>query len=190
MTLRIYTEPTSDHGGIWAFKPFAMVHVCWVSELDYHQALDRAEAAEAHSATYRAQVDATLKDRALILAERDRTFALMLARAEAAEARVAELEAERDPDCTDCEGSGVTHQTERYCSCHAGRELAVYARAAAAEAENARLVDAIKDTVLFLDQMHTARMTGLGRDPVKYTSELSTHRDKLAAITTKEQTDE
>lgn len=41
---RIYTEPTSDRGGIWAFKPFAMVHACWVSEQDYHAALDRAEA--------------------------------------------------------------------------------------------------------------------------------------------------
>ena len=38
-------------------------------------------------ATLRAQLDSTLKDRALIIAERDRTFALMLTRAEAAEAR-------------------------------------------------------------------------------------------------------
>ena len=33
-----------------------------------------------------AQLESTLKDRAAIIAERDRTFALMLARAEAAEA--------------------------------------------------------------------------------------------------------
>lgn len=32
-----------------------------------------------------------------------------------------------DQDCTDCEGSGITHQTERYCTCAAGRELARYA---------------------------------------------------------------
>jgi hypothetical protein len=38
-----------------------------------------------------AKLDSTLKDRALILAERDRTFALMLARAEA---EAAEAEAE------------------------------------------------------------------------------------------------
>jgi len=44
---------------------------------------------EAHTATYRAQVDAVLKDRALIITERDRTFALMLERAEAAEAKLA-----------------------------------------------------------------------------------------------------
>lgn len=43
--------------------------------------------AEQELRTLRAQLDSTLKDRALIIAERDRTFALMLARAEAAEAR-------------------------------------------------------------------------------------------------------
>ena len=32
-----------------------------------------------------------------------------------------------DQDCTDCEGSGITHQTERYCTCAAGRELSRYA---------------------------------------------------------------
>ena len=38
-----------------------------------------------------AQLESTLKDRKLILAERDRTFALMLARAEKAEAENARL---------------------------------------------------------------------------------------------------
>ena len=41
----------------------------------------------AEIATLRAQLDSTLKDRALIRAERDRTFALMLTRAEAEKAR-------------------------------------------------------------------------------------------------------
>ena len=50
------------------------------------EAAARIRELEAHTATYRAQVDAVLKDRALIIAERDRTFALMLARAETAEA--------------------------------------------------------------------------------------------------------
>jgi hypothetical protein len=58
-------------------------------------------------------------------------------------ARVAELEAEREPDCTDCEGSGITHQTERYCACHSGRELAVYARAEAAETKVVKLTEAL-----------------------------------------------
>jgi len=41
--------------------------------------------------TLRVQLDSTLKDRARIIAERDRTFALMLARAETAEAENARL---------------------------------------------------------------------------------------------------
>ena len=32
--------------------------------------------------------------------------------------------ASEDDDCTDCEGSGICHQTERYCTCSMGRELA------------------------------------------------------------------
>jgi chromosome segregation ATPase len=114
-------------------------------------------------------------DKALSLAEKltaaDASLALVTAgrdtlsrRLDRADARIAHLEAHIE---------GTARDTHKLLS--------------AAEAENARLVDAIKDTALFLDQMHTARMTGLGRDPVKYTSELSTHRDKLAALTTKEQ---
>jgi hypothetical protein len=45
--LRIFTEQTSDTGGIWGFKPWAFRHVCWVPEQDYHAALERAEQAEA-----------------------------------------------------------------------------------------------------------------------------------------------
>ncbi len=41
--------------------------------------------------TLTAQLESTLKDRALIIAERDRTFALMLARAEKAETENARL---------------------------------------------------------------------------------------------------
>ena len=87
MTLRIYTELTSDNGGIWAFKPFAMVHVCWVSELDYHNALDRAEAAarirELEAKLYRITEE---RDRALEWRDHDKE------RAVAAEAKVAEME--------------------------------------------------------------------------------------------------
>ena len=32
--------------------------------------------------------------------------------------------ASEDDDCTACEGSGICHQTERYCACETGRELA------------------------------------------------------------------
>jgi len=37
------------------------------------------------------------------------------------------LDMQDDQDCTDCEGSGITHQTECYCTCGAGLELARYA---------------------------------------------------------------
>lgn len=30
-----------------------------------------------------------------------------------------------DPTCTDCEGTGITTQTERYCTCDAGAEVAL-----------------------------------------------------------------
>jgi hypothetical protein len=43
----------------------------------------------------RAQLDATLKDRAMIIAERDRTFALMLDRAEKADAELKAMKADR-----------------------------------------------------------------------------------------------
>jgi long-subunit acyl-CoA synthetase (AMP-forming) len=52
--------------------------------VDVSKAADMLEALEA-------KLDSTLKDRAMILAERDRTFASMLARAEAAEAENARL---------------------------------------------------------------------------------------------------
>ena len=55
-----------------------------VQSVTAHQAADRIEALTA-------QLESTLKDRKLILAERDRTFALMLARAEKAEAENARL---------------------------------------------------------------------------------------------------
>lgn len=32
-----------------------------------------------------------------------------------------------DQECTDCEGSGVMHQTERYCTCGAGFALSAAA---------------------------------------------------------------
>jgi hypothetical protein len=54
------------------------------------------------------------------------------------------------------------------------------------QAENARVRDALEDQADFLDQMHHARMTGLGRDPDKYTTELSAQRDKIRAALTQE----
>lgn len=44
---------------------------------------------QARIETLTKQLDSTLKDRALIMQERDKTFALMLARVEAAEAKLA-----------------------------------------------------------------------------------------------------
>ncbi len=58
----------------------------------YADAADLIEAMAAQIADLTAKLEATLKDRAFILTERDRTFALMLARAEAAEARCKDLE--------------------------------------------------------------------------------------------------
>jgi hypothetical protein len=55
-----------------------------------------------------------------------------------------------------------------------------------ARAELARMRDALEDQADFLDQMHHARMTGLGRDPDKYTTELSAQRDKIRAALTQE----
>ena len=52
---------------------------------------DREKTLTAERDRLTAQLESTLKDRALIIAERDRTFALMLARAEAAEADAARL---------------------------------------------------------------------------------------------------
>jgi len=62
-------------------------------------------------------------------------------RAEAAEAEVARLRTaqgaaeDSDPPCTDCDDTGFTHQTERWCTCNMGQELSIYARADAAEAK-------------------------------------------------------
>jgi hypothetical protein len=56
-----------------------------------------------------------------------------------------------------------------------------------ARAELERVRETLEDQADFLDQMHHARMTGLGRDPDKYASELSGQRDKIrAALTTQE----
>jgi acyl-CoA reductase-like NAD-dependent aldehyde dehydrogenase len=55
-------------------------------------------------------------------------------------------------------------------------------RVATLEAEIARLRYALEDQADFLDQLHHARMADLGRDPYKYTTELSAQRDKIRAI--------
>ena len=53
-------------------------------------------------------------------------------------------EPQDDPPCTDCDDTGITGQTERFCSCHAGRELSsagdLVGRAASEESE-ALLID-------------------------------------------------
>lgn len=42
--LRIYTEQTSDVGGLWAFEPYAMFHVEFVEAGDYIAERNRSEA--------------------------------------------------------------------------------------------------------------------------------------------------
>jgi hypothetical protein len=54
--LRIYTEATSDKGGIWAFQPYACVHTVFVEESNYRDLEDRAEAAEAGNARLRQRI--------------------------------------------------------------------------------------------------------------------------------------
>ena len=76
-----------------------MNDVGWTTCYDHgidHMSDDRCPVCEKNDDIFhlRAQIDATLKDRALILKERDRTFALVLARAEAAEAKLAKLQHE------------------------------------------------------------------------------------------------
>jgi Tfp pilus assembly protein PilN len=113
--------------------------------------------------TLAAKLDSTLKDRALILAERDRTFALMLARAEAAEARVAELEALTNP--INIEPATVAERDMlRLCT-------------QAAEAENARLQCALTG----IRRAAKARMESYGDEHSYY------YFTAIAALTTKEQ---
>ena len=42
--LRIYTEATSDKGGIWAFEPYTYTHVVFVEESNYLDLKARIEA--------------------------------------------------------------------------------------------------------------------------------------------------
>jgi len=62
-------------------------------EYDEGKLNDMREEAKARIEALTAQLESTLKDRAQIIAERDRTYALMLARAEKAEADNARLKA-------------------------------------------------------------------------------------------------
>jgi len=65
--------------------PLGMIHEWKIG----NEAAATLRALSARLAEVEAKLDSTLKDRAFILRERDATFALMLARAEAAEAKVA-----------------------------------------------------------------------------------------------------
>ena len=56
--LRIYTEQTSDLGGIWAFKPYAMTHVEFVEVSDYEAQRDLVDVQAAEITRLRAQVEA------------------------------------------------------------------------------------------------------------------------------------
>ena len=54
--LRIYTEQTSDLGGIWAFKPYAMTHVEFVEVSDYEAQRDLVAVQAAELTRLRAQI--------------------------------------------------------------------------------------------------------------------------------------
>jgi len=56
--LRIYTEQTSDVGGLWAFEPYAMFHVEFVEAGDYIAERNRSEALAAELIAARAKLEA------------------------------------------------------------------------------------------------------------------------------------
>ena len=63
--LRIYTEATSDKGGIWAFKPYAFVHTVFVEESNYRDLEGHIEALTAQlaeDADARTQIDHRLEE--------------------------------------------------------------------------------------------------------------------------------
>lgn len=59
--LRIYTEQTSDVGGLWAFEPYAMFHVEFVEAGDYIAERNRSEALAAELIAARAKLEAAAK---------------------------------------------------------------------------------------------------------------------------------
>jgi hypothetical protein len=70
--LRIYTEATSDKGGIWAFQPYAVAHTVFVEESNYRDLEDRIEAAEKELQEMQAHIDhADAYHKAMLAAEAD-----------------------------------------------------------------------------------------------------------------------
>ncbi len=61
--LRIYTEATSDKGGIWAFKPYTWAHTVFVEESNYLDLKERIEALTAERDRLREALDAIAKRR-------------------------------------------------------------------------------------------------------------------------------
>ncbi len=59
--LRIYTEQTSDVGGLWAFEPYAMFHVEFVEAGDYIAERNRSEALAAELIAAREKLEAAAK---------------------------------------------------------------------------------------------------------------------------------
>ena len=71
--LRIYTEATSDKGGIWAFQPYAVAHTVFVEESNYRDLEDRIEAAEKELQEMQAHIDhADAYHKAMLAAEAER----------------------------------------------------------------------------------------------------------------------
>ena len=128
----------------------------WVSNA-MSEAKDRIE-------VLTAQLESTLKDRKLILEERDRTFALMLARAEKAEA-------ERD-------------RAERM------RDVAVQAatqflvKLSDLEADNARLLKALTDAGTYIDKGQDKMAFNIIRAVLKAEAERDRLREALRHIVT------
>ena len=60
--LRIYTEATSDKGGIWAFKPYTSAHTVFVEESNYLDLKDRIEALTSERDSYRKALEDIIKD--------------------------------------------------------------------------------------------------------------------------------
>ena len=115
-------------------------------ELEKHEKatlLQLLLSADARRDALTAQLESTLKDRKLILEERDRTFALMLARAEAAEADAARLREALKPilrfvpqSIVECRGDKCR---EPWCASCYGEDAAITALdRASAEAAAAR----------------------------------------------------
>ena len=101
--LRIYTEATSDKGGIWAFKPYTSAHTVFVEESNYLDLKDRIEALtaerdRAEDELYELQQTCiTLRgENEALTAERDRLKAFVVSQGAQMQRQSEAAEVERD----------------------------------------------------------------------------------------------